>query len=188
MSSLYKRQLNEWKSGLDVKADIVFDIGGAQDKLKGKTRSWDVKEYKIIDLAVPHVETTKPDIVHDMNTPWEGSLKADAIFCLGVFDYVIEPGIAMDNIKKMLKSNGYAWVEYPLFYGHHEPLMDEGCRYSEGCINKLAKHVKLKITDIIRKPAGNEYLLKFMQTDGQRLSKNYAFHNTVGYIVRFEHE
>lgn len=185
MGSLYKKQLNDWKATLDVKGDTVFDIGGAQDKLQGKTNSWDVENYVIIDLETPHVQTEAVDIAHDMNTPWTRDEKADAIFCLGVFDYVIEPGIAMRNIKEMLKDGGYAWVEFPLFYGHHEPLMDEGCRYSEGCINKLAKHVGLKITDIIRKPAGNDHLMQFMREDGQRLSKNYNYHNTVGFIVRF---
>lgn len=185
MPSVYKQQLNDWKATLDVNEDTLFDIGGAQDKLQGKTKSWDVRDYKIIDLETPHVQTTPPDITHDMNIPWERSDKADAIFCLGVFDYIIEPGIAMRNIKGMLNDNGYAWIEFPLFYGHHEPLMDEGCRYSEGCINKLAKHVGLKITDIIRKPAGNDYLIKFMVTDGQRLSRNYNYHDTVGFIVRF---
>lgn len=186
MSSLYKQQLNDWKATLDVKADTVFDIGGAQDKLQGKTYSWNVRNYVIIDLETPHIQTTPVDIAHDMNTPWTRDEKADAIFCLGVFDYVIEPGIAMRNVKEMLKDDGYAWIEFPLFYGHHEPLMDEGCRYSEGCINKLAKHVGLKITDIIRKQAGNPHLLQFMREDGQRLSKNYNYHNTVGFIVRFE--
>lgn len=196
--SLYKEQLNQWKASLNVKARVVFDIGGSQSPIKGMTNSWDVEDYKIVDLATPHVEVQRPDFAHDMNEPlydefyqvkntsipdtYIGSV--DLIFCLGVFDYVIEPGIAMRNIAWLLNDNGSAWIEFPLFYGHHEPLYDEGCRYSEGCITRLVAKAGVNIAEIIRKPAGNEYLLKFMQTDGQRLSKNYQYHNTVGFIVR----
>lgn len=187
MGSVYKRQLNEWKAQQDVKADVLFDIGGAQDPLKGKTKSWDVNEYLIIDLAEPHVETVKPDITHDMNKPWVGMKQADAIYVLGVYDYVINPNICTDNIRKMLKPDGYAWIEWPLFYGHHEPLMEEGCRYSEGCIYRLVEQAGLKIDEIIRKPAGNEYLVRFMREDGQRLSKNYLYHDTVGFITKVSH-
>lgn len=186
MGSLYKRQLNEWKATLDVRADWVLDIGGAQDPIEGKTKSWEVNQYLIADLAIPHVETVKPDITMDMNEPFKDYKESfDLVFCLGVFDYVIEPGIAMRNLKHFMNKDGVAWVEFPLFYGHHEPLMDEGCRYSEGCINKLAMRNGLQIDEIIRKPAGNDHLLRFMAEDGQRLSKNYNHHNTVGFIVRF---
>lgn len=187
MGSYYKKQLNDWKASLDVNAERVLDIGGAQDPLKGKTKTWDVLDYKIMDLSEPHVKSVEPDIIHDMNDEYRGNHKFNAIFCLGVFDYVIEPGVAMRNIAKLMDNDGYAWVEFPLFYGHHEPLEDEGCRYSEGCIKRLVNRAGLKIDDILRKPAGNDYLVRFMREDGQRLSKRYAYHNTTGFIVKVSH-
>lgn len=199
MGSYYKQQLNGWKATLDVKADVVFDIGGAQDPIKGKTKSWKVADYIIIDLEEPHVETVKPDFVGDMNHRFEEatidglslyeSKKADIIFCLGVFDYVINPNIAMDNIKKFLGINGYAWVEFPFVYPIHNPVDDEGCRYSEGCIRRLAKQARLEIKEIIYKTPkpGNNKLLEFYSEDGMRAAKGVD-HNVTGYIVRFEHE
>lgn len=197
--SLYKDQLNQWVSSLDVKADRVLDIGGAQNPIKGRTKSWEVGDYKILDLENPHVELQRPDVVWDMNQPmykhattenektlFEQSY-ADLIFMLGVMDYVINPNVAMDNIKKVLSKKGCAWIEWPLFYGHHEPLWDEGCRYSEGCIMRLLQQAGLKMDEIIRKPAGNEYLVKFMLLDGQRLAKDYRYHNTVGFITKVSH-
>lgn len=185
MGSYYKRQLNDWKTTLDVKADVVFDIGGAQDPLKGKTRGWDVKDYKIIDLEVPHVETVRPDVVQDMNEPYIGG-EADAVFCLGVFDYVINPNIAMDNIYRMIKDDGYAWVEFPFVYPIHNPVDDEGCRYSEGCIRRLARQAGLTVEEIIykRPMPGNRYLEMFYSADGMRAAKGVD-HNVTGYIVRF---
>lgn len=188
MGSYYKQQLNDWKATLDVKADVVYDIGGAQDPIKGRTRSWDVNEYKIVDLEVPHVETVKPDIVQDMNKriQMKHHGAADIIFCLGVSDYIINPNIFMANIRDMLKRDGTAWVEFPFVYPIHNPVDEEGCRYSEGCIRRLAKQADLKIQEIIykRPKPDNPYLLHFYSTDGMRAAKGVD-HNVTGYIVRF---
>lgn len=189
--SVYKDQLNSFVSTLEVKAKVVFDWGGSQNPIKGRTRSWDVQDYKIVDLAEPHVEKQKPDFVWDANEnhwPDEDMNKymgnVDALFMFGVFDYVIEPGQAMRNVASLLSPSGYAWIEFPLFYGHHEPLWAEGCRYSEGCIMRLLDRADLKLDEIIRKPAGNPLLVEFMRLDGQRLSKNYQYHDTVGFITK----
>lgn len=198
MGSFYKQQLNDWKRTLDVKADVVLDIGGAQDPIKGKTKSWDVKDYKIIDLEVPHVLTQEPDITHDMNNEfseiphlrpkhWKNYIpEADLIFMLGVMDYVIEPGIAMRNIYDLLKDNGTAWIEFPFVYPIHQPIDDEGCRYSEGCIRRLANQAELKIEEVIykRPKPDNPFLLQFYSADGMRAAKGVD-HNVTGYIVRF---
>lgn len=187
MGSEYKRQLNEWKSTLDVKADVVFDIGGAQDPIKGMTRSWDVDEYLIYDLEEPHVETVKPDRVWDMNNPI-GKLakKADLIFMLGVMDYVINPNVAMQNVYDMLAVDGTAWVEFPFVYPIHNPVEEEGCRYSEGCIRRLAKQANLKVEEVIykRPKPDNPFLLQFYSYDGMRAAKGVD-HNVTGYICRF---
>lgn len=187
MSSYYKQQLNDWKRSLDVKADVVFDIGGAQDPLKGMTRSWDVDEYVIYDLAEPHVEKVKPDRAWDMNEPiGKVAKKADLVFMLGVMDYVINPNIAMQNVADMLTADGTAWVEFPFVYPIHNPVDDEGCRYSEGCIRRLAKQAGLKIEEIVykRPMPGNDLLLRFYSADGMRAAQGVD-HNVTGYIVRF---
>lgn len=194
MSSYYKQQLNEWKASLDVKAEVVFDIGGAQDPIKGKTKSWDVKDYRIIDLREPHVLVKEPDIIHDMNEDLDVNYTtnkyiektADLIFMLGVMDYVINPNVAMSNIFWLLRKGGHAWVEFPFVYPIHNPVDDEGCRYSEGCIRRLAKQAGLNIEEIVykRPKPGNNKLLEFYAEDGMRAAKGYD-HNVTGYIVRF---
>lgn len=196
MGSYYKQQLNDWKKTLDVKADVVFDIGGAQDPIKGMTRSWDVKEYVIVDLPTPHVEKVRPDVEWDMNHPVVprdlpgGGLtittQADLIFCLGVSDYIISPDVFMSNIWEFLKPGGTAWVEFPFVYPIHNPVDDEGCRYSEGCIRRLAKQAGLTIEEIIykRPKPDNPFLQMFYEKDGMRAARGVD-HNVTGYIVRF---
>lgn len=193
MGSYYKAQLNDFVASLNVKADIVLDIGGAQNPIEGRTDGWEVKDYKIVDLAVPHVTKQQPDLIWDMNQaePTDARVKeyfgqVDQVYCLGVFDYVINPNIAMDNLKKLLKPDGFAWVEFPFVYAHHEPVMDEGCRYSEGCINRLANQAGLKITETIRKMERSGLLRRWYSEEGQRMSPNYKYHGVTGFIVRLE--
>lgn len=191
MSSFYKQQLNEWKATLDVKADVVFDIGGAQDPLKGMTKSWDVKDYKIVDLAVPHVEKQKPDIVCDMNEtnlkPLVGYGKSvDIVFMLGVMDYVILPDVALKKVHYLLKTTGHAWVEFPFAYAHHNPVEEEGCRYSEGCIKRLAKNANLRVVEIVRKMERSGLLKQWYAAEGQRMASEYHYHGVTGFIVKLE--
>lgn len=189
MGSFYKQQLNDWKRTLDVKATLVYDIGGSQDPIKGMTNSWDVEDYKIIDLAVPHVEAVHPDIEQDMNEHMDYDHmppKADLIFCLGVSDYIINPNVFMRNIYELMSFDATAWVEFPFVYPIHNPVDEEGCRYSEGCIRRLAKQAGLKIEEIIykRPKPDNPFLKMFYDKDGMRAAKGVD-HNVTGYIVRF---
>lgn len=187
MGSYYKQQLNDWKATLDVKADVVFDIGGAQSPIRGMTRSWEVNDYKIIDLEIPHSEAPAPDIAWDMNEALRIHRlpQADLIFCLGVSDYIINPNIFMDNIKALMKNGGIAWVEFPFIYPIHNPIDEEGCRYSEGCIRRLAKQAGLNIEEIIykRPNPSNHLLTAFYAADGMRAARGVD-HNVTGYIVR----
>lgn len=190
MASHYKQQLLDWVAQQEVKADTVFDVGGSQDPIKGRTKSWDVKNYKIIDLPQPHVLKQKPDIEWDMNDEWLESphdgQEADVIFMLGVMDYIINPNIAMRNISLMLKMGGHAWVEFPFFYATHEPVSDEGCRYSEGCIKRLAVQASLEITDIVRKMERSGLLIRWFAEEGQRAARSYPYHGVTGFIVKLE--
>lgn len=197
MGSYYKQQLNDWVASLDVKADVVLDIGGSQSPIKGRTQSWEVKDYKIVDLETPHVEKQKPDIVWDMNNLINDVhsvmgnehadlvATADLIFMLGVMDYVINPNIAMENIFWLLKDDGIAWVEFPFVYPIHNPVDDEGCRYSEGCVRRLAKQAGLHIDEIIykRPKPGNNLLLRFYAEDNMRAADGVD-HNVTGYLVK----
>lgn len=187
MSSYYKEQLNDWVASLEVKADTVFDIGGSQHPIKGRTKSWEVGGYKIFDLAEPHVVKQKPDVILDMNQYLfdETQDQADLIFCLEVFDYVIDPMAAFKNLNTLLKTSGSAWVSFPFVYPIHNPADKDGLRYTEPAIRQLATAAQLKVEEIIyRRPRpGNRHLLDFYATDGMRAAQGMD-HNVTGYIVR----
>jgi len=112
MPSNYRLQLEDWLKTLDVKADTVYDIGGKQKPVKGRTKSWEVNEYKILDLP-------EFDVQEEMSTSQVVRYeKADLIFCLEVFEYLIYPSGAMYNISYLLNEGGTAYISFAFIYPH----------------------------------------------------------------------
>lgn len=185
MSSSYRLELDRWLADLEVKADTVFDIGGSQLPLKGRTKSWDVKDYKILDLAEPHKDSPKPDVVFNLEQSNDFTGKADLVFCLEVFDYIIKPHMAMLNIADCLKDDGTAWVTYPSFYPLHQPIEDDAFRYMPGAIARLATNAGLKVESIIYRRPETNLLQQFYSAERMRAAKRVD-HNFTGMIVEFK--
>lgn len=192
MSSSYRNTLNEWLSNLDVKANMVLDIGGSQETMPKRVKSWNVENYIIADLPQPHKDSPKPDIEMDINKTLEPVNDPyndfadyfDSIFCLEVFDYVYDPMTAFRNIELLLKKGGTAWVTFPSFYPTHQPIEDDSLRYMEYGIRKLAKGAGLTIEEMIKRRPESNMLDQFIRTERLRAAKNYD-HEFLGWIVRF---
>lgn len=188
MSSSYRLELDKWISQLDVKADRVLDIGGSQLPVKGRTKSWDVKEYLIADLAEPHIGSPQPDIILDLNTWSVDVLKDinsfDTIFCLEVFDYIYDPITAFEAISYYLKTGGTAWVTFPSVYPLHQPVQDDALRYMPGGIEKLAKHSDLTILQMIKRRPETDAWGNFYRAERMRAAK-HEDHSFTGLIVEF---
>lgn len=193
MSSSYRIELDKWLAGLDIKADSVLDIGGSQLQAKGRTRSWDVKNYHILDLPQPHKGSPKPDIEMDINTQsiadyyteYVDQYDYEVIFCLEVFDYVWDPRNALKLIKGFLNDGGSAWVSFPSFYPLHQPIEDDALRYMPGGIQKLADSVRLTIKEWIPRRTETDAIYQAFRTERMRCAKGED-HNISGWIVRFE--
>lgn len=189
MSSSYRLTLENWLKELDVKADSVLDIGGSQLPIKGRTRSWDVKDYKIADLPNPHVGSPKPDYELDLNLPYskefrEGCIKFDVVLCLEVFEYVWNPRNALEYVEMLLKEKSTAWVTFPTFYPLHQPIEDDCLRYMPAGIRKLAEAVGLEIVQIIPRRPETNALLQYFGAERLRAAKGED-HMFMGFIVEF---
>ena len=191
MSSSYRLELDKWLASLDVKADKVLDIGGSQLPVKGRTKSWNVKEYLIADLPEPHINSPKPDIEIDMNNmdsffalKNEYKKGFDLIFCLEVFDYVWNPVDAIDMIEYWLNDGGTAWVTFPSFYPLHQPVEDDALRYMRAGIIKLADYAGLSVERMIMRRPETDYLNTFFRAERMRAAK-HEDHQYTGYIVEF---
>lgn len=186
MSSSYRLSLNNWLANLDVKAERVLDIGGSQEQVKNRVKSWDVKEYQIADLANPHKDSPQPEIILDLNEGGCGLEEdIDLVFCLEVFDYVWNPYEAFAEIERVLKPGGIAWVSFPTVYPHHQPIQDDALRYMQGGIQKLANATGLTIEEIIPRRAEDFIGLDtWYRSERMRAAKHFD-HNVTGFIVRF---
>lgn len=195
MSSSYRISLDNWLKELDVKADRVLDIGGSQLPVKGRTKSWDVKEYLIADLPEPHVGSPKPDIELDMNEfvdlkvedrNWDYKEDSfDLLFCLEVFDYVFDSMSGFMNIQRFLRPGGTAWVTFPSFYPTHNPVEDDALLYKEYGIRKLADNAGLKIIQMIKRRPETDALQQLWRRERMRAAKGYD-HNFTGFICEFQ--
>ena len=190
MASWYKQQLLDWVANLDVKADIVIDIGGSQDPIKGRTKGWDVKHYYILDMEQPHYGV-QPDYRINLGERMYNTTllkfggEANLIFCLEVFDYIRNPMLAFEHIATLLASGGSAWVSFPFIYPHHNPIEDEGLRYTEPAIRYYGDKFGMPVQDIIYRRSRSPLLLQYFSEDGFRSAPNWD-HNVIGYIVRFK--
>lgn len=183
MASVYKQQLLDWVAQLDVKADTVVDIGGSQDPIKGRTKSWDVNNYLIYDLDSPHYTKQPPDKIYDLQkSHWGNDVEADMVFCLEVFDYIRDPILAFENIRRLMV--GEAWISFPFLYPHHNPIDQEGLRYTEPAIRYYGERFSMPVKEIIYRRANSMKLLEYYSEDGFRSAKEYD-HGVIGYIVRF---
>ena len=189
MSSSYRNSLDSWLSQLDVKADRVLDIGGSQLPAKGRTKSWEVREYMIADLPEPHVGSPKPDAMLDLNLPYtkefkQQCIKFDILLCLEVFDYVWNPKNAFEYLEMFLNTGGSAWVSFPSIYPLHQPIEDDALRYMPGGIKKLADSVGLTIKQWIPRRAETNAIYQGFITERMRCAKGED-HNIIGWIVEF---
>ena len=182
MSSSYRNSLNEWLAQLDVKAGVVIDIGGSQETMPSRVKSWQVEEYIIADLPEPHKDSPKPDVEIDLNIDAKLTPMADLVFCLEVFDYVYDPMTAFKNIADVLKDGGTAWVSFPSIYPLHQPVEDDALRYMPAGIVKLAQANGLTVETVIKRRPETNLWEQFYRVERMRAAK-HEDHNFIGFIV-----
>lgn len=188
MSSSYRMELDKWLSNIEVDAELVLDVGGSQLPVYRRVKSWHADQYFIVDLPEPHVNSPKPDIEFNLEEQdwaheYQG-IKADLVFCLEVFDYIVLPDCALSNLKDMTRKGGTIWATFPFVYPTHQPLDAEGLRYTENSIYRLAEMCNLKVEEVIRRRPETNAIENLWRSERMRAAKGYD-HNVTGWIVRF---
>jgi len=182
--SYYRKQLEEWLGTLEVSAESVLDVGGAQLPVNKRVKKWDVKEYNIIDLAEPH-KGDKPKIELDLNWHPQAPLpSAEVVFCLEVMEYIWNPAVAAYNLYEMVKPGGKLYITFPFVYPQHEPLKDDVLRYTKRGAEVLLTSMGFVIEKVIpRHTLVPGSLSRFYGHEGMRAAKHDANHEEVGYII-----
>lgn len=118
MPSNVRQQLKDWIGTLKIYGSVL-DVGGLKAPVKGRTKIWEVAEYKILDIK-PEWKGWKTDYICDIQK--EISLiieEFDNIFCTEVLEYVIDPMTAVKNLNKFLKKGGHLYLSTHFMYPHH---------------------------------------------------------------------
>jgi hypothetical protein len=126
-----RKQLEGWLQTLDIKAEAVADVGGQQLAVKDRVKSWQVKQYDILDL---------PE--YDLNQPWQLKEMYEVVFCLEVFEYLYNPFQAMKNLYNMLTFGGTLYISFHFIYPHHSSKFLDYLRYTRWGVDKLLKEAK----------------------------------------------
>lgn len=149
MPSQMRLSLENWLKTIDVKTESLLDVGGSQKLLKGRTKSWDVTNYKVLDLERPH-EGNKPDIVCDLNTfKWDvvQSPLFHTIFCLEVMEYLWNPVNALKVMNDFLWKSGELYISFPFIYPLHPPTGLDYMRYTKYGAIKLLEETGFKVEE-----------------------------------------
>ncbi|MFH2018564.1 MAG: methyltransferase domain-containing protein [bacterium] len=138
---------------IDVDCDSVVDIGGSQLPIYKRVKSWNVRDYKILDLEQPHECKRFPDILLDINEFDVGFLNGnfDVAFMIEVMEYLYNPVRAIKNINLLLKFGGLLYISTHELYPVHNPIEFDYLRYTKNGIIKILEKCGFNILDVCEK-------------------------------------
>lgn len=175
MGSYHRIQTEAWLKTINVKADRVLDIGGAQNPIKGRTKSWEVEVYKIYDLENPHEVKQKPDYKADLNISVGSNLEIqqigwhdgqfDVVFCIEVAEYFWDAFTALKNIWFTLKKGGILYITFPFVYMAHKPSGTDFLRYTPAGVEKLLSEAGFEILEHEYRKATSDKLEAFYREE-----------------------
>ena len=203
--SYFRNQLEDWLKKIDVKADRVLDVGGGSKPIEGRTKSWEVKDYRIIDNGL---EEQKVGSMYMFDLNKEGMELTlmqnlggekeeekltldlyDMVFCIEVFDYIWNPVQALENINAVMVDGGILYLSVPFIYPHHNPAEYDYLRYTRWGVEKLLKETGFEILELVPRNANKPSMLfDFWHAEGMHPCKikpdmNLG-HDEIGYCIK----
>jgi len=182
-----RQQLEAWLAELDVDASNVLDVGGAQLPVRGRTRTWDVAHYEILDTEDFYKRRVTPDHLWDLNLPCPNAGlrgRFDVIFCLEVMEYIWNPVQALQNMASWAAPNFQAiYLSFHLVYPVHQPVQRDVLRYTRSGIVTLLRHAGLEPAEIRPRMASPDSLVSFWERE-KMVGAAGENHDEVGYLVR----
>lgn len=175
-----RKQLENWLKTIDV-SGTVLDVGGVVLPVRGRTKSWDATDYRILD-ACKEKRGIKANYVGDINYEiiTQDYPQFDVVFCLEVMEYVWNPAMALNNMSNFLKSGGLLYISFHFLFPHHHPTSRDYLRYTINGIDMLLTKTGFRIEEVLpRTTIVPDTLKEFCDAE----SKVYRHPREIGYLV-----
>lgn len=128
----------------------VLDIGAADRWLQAHLNK--CERYIALDYPATGEELygARPDVFADgAKLPFPDD-SFDAVFCLEVLEHVPEPAMVMQEISRVLKPGGRAWISMPFLYPLHDAPFDFQ-RYTEYGLRRDVEKTDLVVEELHRR-------------------------------------
>jgi len=166
--SKWRDQLEGWLKTIEVKGSVL-DIGGAQKPVKGRTKTWEAKEYIIADIAGGF------DIFWDVQDGIPGQLfPFDISFMLETLMYCVDPVKALHNACFMTSHE--IFISNPLEgYPETKPAGTDMVRLMPNWFDKALADNGFKIEEMkIVQPIYEGGFDEEIRTEGYKVSRRHA--------------
>jgi SAM-dependent methyltransferase len=136
-------------AGLESAKGIILDIGAADRWIAAHLDR--EASYLALDYPATGNEfyASRPDIFADARALPLADATVDAVVCLEVIEHVPDPGRALQEIARVLRPGGAAWISMPFLYPvHNEPFDFQ--RYTRYGLGRDAERAGLEIVELHR--------------------------------------
>ena len=175
MASNSRRQIETWLKTIDVSGSVV-DVGGLFWPVKGRTKTWNVDIYHIVDVKETR-NGVKADYVADINLSMDYSFQHDVGFCIEVTDHLWNPVMAFNNVNLMIKPGGILHISSNFIFPHHTGF--DCIRFTRDGISKVLQMTGFEILNIVPRYAVDDTLFQ-----GLKKESKVVYHpNEIGYMV-----
>jgi len=170
-----RRQIEAWLKTLNIKGSVL-DVGGLFWPVKGRTKTWDVDDYVIMDTK-PSRNGVTASIVHDLNRFYPIVAAFDNAFLLEVTDHLWDPVMAFENINNLMRIGGTLYISSNFLFPHHTGF--DCLRLTSTGLQKILEETGFDVLEITPRFAVDHTLEAAMRKE----SKVVYHPNEIGYFV-----
>jgi len=182
-----KKQIIDIGGGLRIKTDR----GNRFDQ----SRAWILPlltrvDYKILDP----VAKFNPDIVGDIHNLPLADNSVDVVICLAVLEHVVNPFLAVKEMRRVLKPGGYCFVYVPFLFYYHASLgyYQDYWRFTKDGVDLLFKDFTKLETESVRgaigtwlklSPLGRSIVIMKLAAIGDKMTGKIKSNQVSGYNI-----
>ena len=159
----------------------MIDVGGAAWPIRGRTKTWDVGTYKVLDKNYTY-KKIPIDYIQDLNKPFILPDTFDVVFAIEVMEYMWNPYQAALNLTGLLKQGGILYCSTHFMFPNHGGGTDV-LRITREGINVLFTSAGFEILEILPRKAVEAYQPMLLEWQNHE-SKICKFPDEIGHFFK----